>query len=53
MVGRELAPLLGLAVAAAARRKHDRAGLDHELVAVLAPAGGYPAVLGRFERDQR
>src|SRR5439155_25685894 len=42
VIGRTLAPLLGLAVAAATGREHDRPGVDHVL-----PAAGPPAVRGR------
>jgi hypothetical protein len=53
MVRRELAALLGLAVAASAGREHHGARVDLELIAVLAAAGCAPAVLGSIERDQR
>ena len=46
VVRRELAALLGLAVAAPARSEHDRAGVDLQLVAVLARQRRAPAVLG-------
>ena len=50
---RDLDALLRLAVAAPARGQDDCAGVDHELVAVLALAGRDPAVLGLLERDER
>src|SRR5207247_1844152 len=43
----------GLAVAAAAGRRHDRAGVDPELLTALAPAGREPAALARLQRYQR